>query len=194
MDQLQADLSLLQGQAWEEYRRLERRYELQVFLLRLAYALPLFLGTVVAWWKVGARRNVLAVILTSFAGFGALQLVVLVFQYAWTLFREAAQLAVSIGGSAIAIAGLVTVRRFLLRTDRQIRSRLRHGLCPGCGFPLAEGHYCPGCGRRIRHDCPHCGARTLAQADHCTACGRSLHQERGAGEERDLAEIHIGHS
>jgi len=174
VDRLQAELALLERQIWEEYRRSERRYEMQVFLLRLGYALPLFLGTVLVWWKVRASRNLYAVILTSFAGFGALQLVTLVFQYTWTLFREAAQLAVSIGGSAITIGGLVAVRRFLLRPDRQIRSRLRHSLCPGCGFPLGKGDYCAGCGRRLRCVCPHCGAVTLAEGEHCISCGKTL--------------------
>lgn len=162
----------LQAQVSSELRRLENRYELTAFLFRLAYALPLLLLAVLAWWRVRARRSPYLIIMTSVAGFAALQLIVLVFQYTWTLFRDAAQLIISIGGSAIAIGGIVALRRYLFNPARQARSRLRQGACPGCGFPLSSDPYCPGCGRQVRGDCPHCGQVCLSDADYCSACGR----------------------
>lgn len=158
-------------QVSQEHWRAQALYELRLFLLRLAYALPLLLLSLVAWQRFRTRKTGHLIILTSIAAFAALQLLILMGQYAWTVFREAAQLAISIGGSAIAIGGLIALRRMLGNPERRALAHLRNGQCPGCGFPLGDGEYCHSCGRCVLSECQSCGLSGLIHASYCSHCG-----------------------
>jgi hypothetical protein len=169
---LEARVAAEQAPLWAEFARQQRRRDLMVFLLRLAYAGPVLALTVWGWSRLRSRRSQYLLIGTSLVGFGIVQAVFLVGGYAWTLFRDVAQLAVSIGGSVITIAGLVAMKRYAFDPSRVGRARLRKGRCPRCAYPVRpEAVFCADCGERLAVSCPACGALRPSALPVCPSCG-----------------------
>ncbi len=171
----EGEYNLARAAVDQAFRAAENRYQLLVFGLRFGYALPLF-GLSVWLWLLLRRRPVRYLILaTSFMAFAGVQAVGLVGQYGWYLLRDVGPIAISVAGSAVCVAGLVALRRWTSNTRRIATARLRRGLCPYCGFPLAPGaEHCAGCGRAITEKCPACGGVNVAESLFCRACGRPL--------------------
>ncbi|RJQ06306.1 MAG: zinc ribbon domain-containing protein [Bacillota bacterium] len=158
----------------EAYKRAEDRYQLSLFALRFAYALPLFAASVWVWFHLRRRRRP-HIIATAFMGFAGIQALALVGQYGWYLLRDIGPIALSVTGSAVCVAGLVALRRWAAAARRPALSRLRRSACPSCGFPLSlGGTHCAGCGRVLMQTCPGCGGENVAESPHCGHCGLAL--------------------
>jgi len=156
----------------EAYQRALDLYQLSLFALRFAYALPLFAASVWAWFYVRRKRGPHAIIATAFMGFAGIQALTLVGQYGWYLLRDIVPIALSATGSAVCVAGLVALRRWAAATRRPALSRLRRSACPSCGFPLSLSRaHCAGCGRALRQTCPGCGGENVAESPYCGHCG-----------------------
>lgn len=169
---LQARVAAEQAPLWAEFERQQNRRDLVVFLLRLAYTGPVLALTVWGWHRLRLRRSQYLLIGTSLVGFSIAQAVFFVGGYAWTLFRHVAQLAISIGGSVIAIAGLVVMKRYALNPARVRRARLRKGRCPRCAYPVqADQVFCADCGERVASLCPACGGLRPSALPVCPHCG-----------------------
>jgi RNA polymerase subunit RPABC4/transcription elongation factor Spt4 len=162
----------LESQVHEEYARQHRTYELKVFLLRLLYVGPVLALAVWGWHQLRSKSSQLLIIATAFMGFAVLQAVIMVTSYAWGLFRHVAQLVVSIGGSAVTIAGIVALRRYVFNPARVQRARARRGLCPRCGFSVHRDLcYCPDCGEQVSEVCSSCGKLRPVGLRVCPVCG-----------------------
>jgi len=159
----------------ESYERADAHYQLAVFALRFAYALPLFGLSVWGWLALRRRRSRHLILATATMAFAGIQTLGLLGQYGWYLLRDVAPLALSVTGSAVCVAGLVAVRRWALNPRRLAVARLRRGQCPLCGFPLREGTtHCVGCGRPVMEACPGCATPNVTGSPFCGHCGRAL--------------------
>lgn len=158
----------------------ENRYQLIVFGLRFGYALPLFAASVWLWLVVRRRAGRNLLLATAFMSFAGVQAVGLVGQYGWYLLRDVGPIALSVSGSAVCVAGLVALRRWVQSPRRVHTARLRRGQCPYCGFPLGAGTaFCAGCGRKLVEPCPKCGKDNVPRSLFCRHCGESLEAEAG---------------
>jgi len=156
-------------------KRAEDRYQLIAFALRFGYTFPLFGLSVWLWLRLRRRNARYLILATGFMGFGGIQAVGLIGQYGWYLLRDIGPIAISVTGSAVCVAGLVALRRWLGSARRLATSRLRRGQCPYCGFPLPDGTaHCVGCGRQVLESCPDCGHGNVRESPHCRGCGRAL--------------------
>lgn len=154
------------------FDRANGRYEVIAFILRFAYALPLFALSVWLWLALRRRRPRHLILATAFMAFAGLQALGLLGQYGWYLLRDVGQIALSVAGSAVCVAGLIAIQRWAANARRLTLARLRRRQCPGCGFPLTPGAaYCAGCGRKLTSTCPRCGQETLIEAPFCSNCG-----------------------
>lgn len=166
-----ARLDAARNRAQRDWDAAQRRYDLRVFLLRLAYVLPVLVASLAGWQALRRRRNQFLVIATSFLAFSILQALGLLGVYAWSVFRHVAQLVVSIAGTAVTITGLVILRRYVFNPDRIARARLRRRQCPECGYPVQSDYeFCPDCGAQLASACPNCRRprpRGLAVCPHC---------------------------
>lgn len=169
---LRRQVALQEKPLWEQFERQQRRYDLLVFCLRMLYVGPVLALSIWAWARMRMARSQYLLIGTSLVGFGILQAVFLVGSYAWTIFRQVAQLAVSIGGSAITIVGIVALRRYLANPARLRRARSRRGRCPRCDYPVQpEAAYCADCGERVAIPCGSCQRLRPAALAVCPHCG-----------------------
>ncbi len=166
-------LEQLYAEVHERYHEALRRYQLQTFLLRLAYALPVLAASVWAWQGLRRRRSQLLLIGTALVAFAILQTLFLVGSYLVELFRRTAQLLIAVLGSAITAGGIVTLKRYIFHPDRLRQARARRGRCVGCGYELGPAQaYCPACGEAVGCDCPACGRWRPLHLPFCPACGR----------------------
>lgn len=174
VEELRAQLQAEETAVWEKFRQGQRRHDLLVFLLRLAYVGPVLALTVWAWHRLRMVRSQYLLIGTSLVGFGIIQAVFLVGSYAWTIFRHMAQLAVSIGGSIITVTGMVALKRYVFNPVRLRRARLRKGLCPRCGYHVRPDQaFCADCGERLAVPCRVCQGLRPSGLPICPHCGES---------------------
>lgn len=168
----EARLEAREAEFFKAFEAANQRYQLQLFLLRFGYAAPAFGLATYAWIQLRKRGSRHLIIATAFLAFTAIQLLVISGIYAWHLLRDLAQIAVSVAGSVVSVAGLVTLRRYIFNFERIARSRSRRGQCPYCGFPAGPGAgFCRECGRALAEPCPSCSASRPVLSQFCPACG-----------------------
>jgi hypothetical protein len=171
-------LNARKQQLSERMRRWEGRYDLWLFLLRFGYAVPIFGLTVYGWQKLRAANNRYLIVGTAFVAAAGLQLAYVAVAYAWDVFKDFGPVFISIVGTAISIAGIVTVRRYLFSFERVSQVRLRSEECPYCGFPRQhDSLYCVNCGERQRSPCEECGEPAPLLLPYCPHCGAERSEE-----------------
>lgn len=79
-------------------------------------------------------------------------------------------IVLSLLGIAATIAGFAALQKHLAR--RVTRSRVRHGDCPFCGFPVrGDEPHCSGCGREVVAACSNCSQPRRVGTAFCRHCG-----------------------
>ncbi|GGH15434.1 serine endopeptidase [Silvibacterium dinghuense] len=182
IDQAQADAQVL-------YDKEMHRVALHVFLMRLAFTLPLLL---VAWFLfLKARKSSQWPFVWGFIFFAL-----------FTFFVELVPYLPSYGGYVRYIVGIVVtvlcgsyairaLRRYLeqqklaeqLPEEERRKDlgydtaqlRLVKGVCPGCERPFdvadTKSNYCMHCGLLVYIHCPQCDTRQTAFSRFCRTCG-----------------------
>jgi hypothetical protein len=107
----------------------------------------------------------------AWVGAAALTGVVMAVDYAgdYIEFSEAGPLAISVAGVGLTLVAFVALQRYLRR--RVPLRRVRKSQCPFCGFPIAGGEHCEGCGRAVQAPCSACRAPRRVGTQHCATCG-----------------------
>lgn len=150
--------------------RVETR-ERETFGLRLAWVL-LCLGAAFLLFD-RQRRAHSRYLVTGLAaiGFAAVQAIVMAADYTtdYIEIMEIGPLVLSLTGTALTLAALVALQRYLAR--RLPRRRVRRGECPYCGFPAGAAAHCEGCGRPVVASCATCNEPRRVGTPHCAACG-----------------------
>jgi hypothetical protein len=167
---LETQWKTLHTQIGEEHARRLRAFELQLFGLRLLYAVPVFLLALLLFLRLRKQNSNYLVFATALIGAGTLQLVYLVALYSWHLLRDIAQIAIAVIGTALCMFGIVLIRRYWLDPERVIRTRVRRGQCFSCGAAAEDNVYCPSCGEELQKRCLGCGANRPVKAAFCPHC------------------------
>lgn len=158
-----------------EVERLNRARDIKAGSACLGYALLSFALSLVVfnYFRRSPKVARYSVIGTSVLGFGAVQVLVVSFKTVLPFLRGVVPVEwiISLGGSAISIAGLVYLRNRFLAAPVVRRRRLWKGSCPACGFPRT-GTFCPWCGAEQTVSCPHCGEKTSQHLPYCESCGK----------------------
>ena len=191
-EQAQIRLAELERAAEKQWRDAQQQLELRVFLVRLAFTLPLL--ALAGWLFVRHRRGKYWPFVWGFIFFAL-----------FAFFIELVPYLPSYGGYVRYLVGIVltlvgghyaigALQRYL---DRQkaaealseaersqeisyevAHERLNKGICPGCERPvdLKDGtrNFCMHCGIGLFRPCPACGVRANAFARYCHACGADM--------------------
>jgi len=167
---LKTQWQALHAQIGEEHARQLRAFELQLFGLRLLYAVPVFLLSLLLFWRLRKQNSNYLVFATALIGAATLQLMYLVALYSWHLLRDVAQIAIAVIGTALCMFGIVLIRRYWLDPERVIRTRVRRGQCFSCGAAAEDNVFCPSCGEELQKRCLGCGANRPVKAAFCPHC------------------------
>lgn len=157
-------------QIGEEHSRQLRTFELQLFGLRLLYAVPVFLLALFLFLRLRKQNSNYLVFATALIGAATLQLLYLVSLYSWHLLRDIAQIAIALIGTALCMFGIVLIRRYWLDPERVVTTRVRRGQCFSCGAAAEDNVYCPSCGEELQKRCLGCGSNRPVKASFCPHC------------------------
>ena len=191
-EQAQTRLAELENAAEKQWREAQQQVELRVFLVRLAFTLPLL--ALAGWLFVRHRRGKYWPFVWGFIFFAL-----------FAFFIELVPYLPSYGGYVRYLVGIVltlvgghyaigALQRYLERQKaaealseverRQdisydvAHERLNKGICPGCERPVdlkdTTRNFCMHCGIGLFRPCPACGVRTNAFARFCHACGTDI--------------------
>lgn len=191
-DQAQTRLAQLENAAEKQWRDAQKQVELRVFLVRLAFTLPLL--ALAGWLFVKHRRGTYWPFVWGFILFAL-----------FAFFIELVPYLPSYGGYVRYLVGIVltlvgghyaigALQRYLERQKaaealseaerRQdisyevAHERLNKGICPGCERPVDlkdnARNFCMHCGIGLFRPCPACGVRANAFARYCHACGTDM--------------------
>lgn len=191
-EQAQSRLAQLENAAEQQWLDTQKRVELRIFLVRLAFTLPLL--AIAGWLFVKHRRGTYWPFVWGFIFFAL-----------FAFFVELVPYLPSYGGYVRYIVGIVltlvggryaigALQRYLERQKaaealseverRQeisyevAHERLNKGICPGCERPVDlkdnARNFCMHCGIGLFRPCPACGVRANAFARFCHACGADM--------------------
>lgn len=138
----------------------------------LGFALSFF---VYNFFRTRAKLSRYAVIGMSFLGFGAIQALIVSFRIAYPYLKDIIPVEgiISVGGSAISIAGIVYLKNRFFSLKAVQNRRLWRKACPICGFS-DPGSFCPWCGTIQQVECPTCNKLTNKFLPYCQECGKDL--------------------
>lgn len=192
LEQAQSRIAELESTARTRWQDEQKRVELRVFLVRLAFTLPLLvLG---GWLFKKHRRGKYWPFVWGFIFFAL-----------FAFFVELVPYLPSYGGYVRYLVGIVltlvgghyaigALQRYLERQKaaealseaerRQdisydlAHERLTKSICPGCERPVdlkdSTRNFCMHCGIGLFRPCPACGVRANAFARFCHACGADM--------------------
>ena len=171
MDELRHTWNSAQEKIQLDYAQAQRQFEWKLFLLRILFAIPVFMLSLLTFAHLRKRNSNYLVFGTALIGFASLQLAYLFALYAWHLLRDVAQIVVSVTGTALCIVGIVWIRRYVLDSERVARARVRKGQCPSCGTGAGDQMYCISCGEALQKKCQSCGNNRPVHSEFCPQCG-----------------------
>jgi len=167
---LEAQWKALHEKIGAEHERALLNFELQLFGLRMLYAVPVFFLALFLFLRLRGKNSHYLVFATALIGAAMLQLIYLVSLYSWHLLRDIAQIAIAIVGTALCMLGIVMIRRYWLDPERVVRTRVRKGLCFTCGAMAEDNIFCPACGEELQKRCLGCGVNRPVKAEYCPHC------------------------
>jgi rubrerythrin len=186
----QQKLNLLQQEAYQKLEPALRKYELKIFLYRLALTLPLL---VIAGWLFAKKRK------TKYWPFvwGFIYFALFAF------FFELVPYLPNYGGYVRYIIGLIVTiiigRQAIISLSRYLEKQktlenlpeierrkelsydstfalLTKGICPGCerttDLKDPEMNFCMHCGLNLFNQCPSCNTRKSSFSKFCFFCGK----------------------
>ncbi|KMN83215.1 hypothetical protein VK98_04580 [Chromobacterium sp. LK11] len=186
---LQEEIARVEGVAQDRYQQAYQRFELKVFLLRLAVILPLLLLAVWLFSRYRTHRYWFFVY-----GFGLFALFAFFVELLPYLPNFGGYVRLAVGIALTVFAGLCMIQAFQRYAEKkraelqQSQSeRARHvayaqalgayqkKTCPSCDhqYNIAgdDADYCVHCGLQLFRGCD-CGARNFAFFPYCKKCGR----------------------
>lgn len=158
-------------QSSKDFEAKQDSHDRQTFVLRLLWVVGLLGAGYRLLGRLRVRQSRYLPVGLAWVGAAALTGLVMAVDYAgdYIEFSEAGPLAISVAGVGITLVAFVALQRFLRR--RVPVRRVRKGQCPFCGFPVAAGEHCEGCGRAVQAPCSACRAPRRVGTQHCATCG-----------------------
>ena len=178
-------------QAIDYYKNEMAWFNFIVFLLKLAFVLPLFALSLYYYFKLKKKNSPHTIIAASVLAASSLLFaqIVLIFLYEilpmeWLIriFREIMEITalkyiIYYGTALLAVAifgGIVYyIQKKVFDSKKVAIRRLKDNKCPNCSFsPIASYDFCPKCGRQLKERCPECGKLKIKDLPYCPFCGK----------------------
>lgn len=170
--ELKKEHSLRREKVIKDYGAAKRIYELKVLVLRLGFALPLFIASIYVSQRARQGRSRYAVHANSFMAFSILLLFYMLIEFTWRSFHV---IGVSAIGALATGAALAYLKKEYLTFERLAKTRLSQRRCPYCSFPFEMGDaYCINCGQGLTESCEKCGSPRSRFASYCHNCGAKI--------------------
>ena len=177
-------------QAMDYYKTKQAWYNFKVFLLKLAFVLPLFGLSLVYYFRLKRKNSPHTIIAGSVLAASSLLFaqILLIFLYEilpmeWLVrvFRAIMEIAalkyIIYYGTAlfgVAIFGGIVyyIQKNVFDDKKAAIRRLKDNKCPNCSFSLNPFfEFCPKCGTRLKSPCSACGKMKIKDLPYCPYCG-----------------------
>jgi len=153
----------LMEKANDEYSRAYSAYRLKVLMLKLSFAIPIFLASLLL------LRRYKNIYTSSLVAYSSLLLIYLLLSAIWSTVQL---IGISLFGALATLLSLYYLRREYFRPERVYKRRTAQNRCYSCGFPIKDDYlYCPNCGAELKEKCGHCGAMKPIHLQFCPYCG-----------------------
>ncbi|ALV63125.1 hypothetical protein ADU37_CDS14260 [Thermococcus sp. 2319x1] len=164
LEELNSELQGLMQKANEEYRRAYNVYRLKVLILKLLFAVPIFIASLLL------LRRYKNIYTSSLIAYSSLLLIYLLLSAIWSTVQL---IGLSLFGAFATLLALYYLRREYLKPERVYKRRTAQNKCYNCGFPIKDDYlYCPNCGAKLKEKCEHCGALRPIHLRFCPYCGQ----------------------
>lgn len=164
LEDISSKIQELMQKANEEYRRAYNAYRLKVLMLKLLFAIPVF---IVSLLLLRRYKNIYT---SSLIAYSSLLLIYLLLSAIWSTVQL---IGLSLFGALATLLALYYLRREYFKPERVYKRRIAQNKCYNCGFPVKDDYlYCPNCGAKLKEKCEHCGALKPIHLQFCPYCGQ----------------------
>ncbi|USS41389.1 zinc ribbon domain-containing protein [Thermococcus aggregans] len=164
LEELNSKIQELMKKANEEYNRAYNAYRLKVLMLKLSFAIPIF---IVSLLLLRRYRNIYT---SSLIAYSSLLLIYLLLSAIWSTVQL---IGISLFGALATLLALYYLRREYFKPERVYKRRIAQDKCYNCGFPIKDDYlHCPNCGAKLKEKCEHCGALKPIHLQFCPYCGQ----------------------
>ncbi|WP_175059645.1 zinc ribbon domain-containing protein [Thermococcus sp. 2319x1] len=164
LEELNSELQGLMQKANEEYRRAYNAYRLKVLILKLLFAVPIFIASLLL------LRRYKNIYTSSLIAYSSLLLIYLLLSAIWSTVQL---IGLSLFGAFATLLALYYLRKEYLKPEGVYKRRTAQNKCYNCGFPIKDDYlYCPNCGAKLKEKCEHCGALKPIHLRFCPYCGQ----------------------
>ncbi|EHR79295.1 hypothetical protein OCC_07391 [Thermococcus litoralis DSM 5473] len=164
LEELNSKIQELMQKANEEYRRAYNAYRLKVLILKLLFAVPIFIASLLL------LRRYKNIYTSSLIAYSSLLLIYLLLSAIWSTVQL---IGLSLFGAFATLLALYYLRKEYFKPERVYKRRIAQNKCYNCGFPVKDDYlYCPNCGAKLKEKCEHCGALKPIHLQFCPYCGQ----------------------
>lgn len=164
LEELNSKIQELMQKANEEYRRAYNAYRLKVLILKLLFAVPIFIASLLL------LRRYKNIYTSSLIAYSSLLLIYLLLSAIWSTIQL---IGLSLFGAFATLLALYYLRKEYFKPERVYKRRIAQNKCYNCGFPVKDDYlYCPNCGAKLKEKCEHCGALKPIHLQFCPYCGQ----------------------
>jgi len=164
LEELNSKIQELMQKANEEYRRAYNAYRLKVLILKLLFAVPIFIASLLL------LRRYKNIYTSSLIAYSSLLLIYLLLSAIWSTVQL---IGLSLFGAFATLLALYYLRKEYFKPERVYKRRIAQNKCYNCGFPIKDDYlYCPNCGAKLKEKCEHCGALKPIHLQFCPYCGQ----------------------
>jgi len=164
LEDIGSKIQELMQKANEEYRRAYNAYRLKVLMLKLLFAIPVFVASLLL------LRRYKNIYTSSLIAYSSLLLIYLLLSAIWSTIQL---IGISLFGALATLLALYYLRREYFKPERVYKRRIAQNKCYNCGFPVKDDYlYCPNCGAKLKEKCEYCGALKPIHLQFCPYCGQ----------------------
>ncbi|MCO6041575.1 zinc ribbon domain-containing protein [Thermococcus alcaliphilus] len=164
LEELNSKIQELMQKANEEYRRAYNAYRLKALILKLLFAVPIFIASLLL------LRRYKNIYTSSLIAYSSLLLIYLLLSAIWSTVQL---IGLSLFGAFATLLALYYLRKEYFKPERVYKRRIAQNKCYNCGFPIKDDYlYCPNCGAKLKEKCEHCGALKPIHLQFCPYCGQ----------------------
>ncbi|AIU70220.1 hypothetical protein TEU_07675 [Thermococcus eurythermalis] len=163
LEEISSQIQELREKANEEYGRAYEVYKLKVLMLKLLFAVPLFMASLLL------LRRYKNIYTSSLVAYSSLLLIYLLLSAIWGTVQL---IGLSLFGAFSTLLALHYLRKEYFKPERVYKRRIAQDRCYNCGFPVKDDYlYCPNCGAELKEKCESCGALKPIHLKFCPYCG-----------------------
>lgn len=163
LEDINSQIQELMEKANEEYSNAYNAYRLKVLMLKLSFAIPIFIASLLL------LRRYKNIYTSSLIAYSSLLLIYLLLSAIWSTVQL---MGISFFGALATLLALYYLRREYFKPERVYKRRIAQNKCYNCGFPVKDDYlHCPNCGAELKEKCKNCGALKPIHLQFCPYCG-----------------------